>query len=183
MGSFVAGLLQGQSHKPAGQDASLPGFKLTAQSSSNVGEPRPTVPVLALEDKKDDDAVLPVVPVETMPTVATVEAAPTGKLAVSATLSALQAGAQPTEPISQQKGVKKATMKKPAANATKKRPAAAAPAVLRRPAATRGSMDAPESREAPMGADTDGLQRALEEMMVQEHGAELFDEAQSVATW
>eukprot|EP00435_Cladocopium_sp_Y103_P074288 s636_g47.t2 len=152
MGSFVAGLLQGQVPKAPGQEASLPGFKLLGHSSSNVGTTPPAVSVLALEDKKEDDAVLPAVLVETVPTAETVgkmESAPTGKMAVSATLSALQqeVSTQPTETTTQQRGVKKAALKKPAAKGMK-RPAAAAPVVLRRPAAARATMDAPESRDA-----------------------------------
>lgn len=126
MGNFVAGFLHGQ--KPT-EGVSLPGFKMTNKTPHSVAQ---TVPVLALEDKKDVDMTAVVVPASELQTEEKkVEANATGKDAVSATLAALR-GDVKTPDGKPKKSVKKAGLKRPASSKViKHRPAAA----LRRPAA------------------------------------------------
>ena len=138
MGSFVAGFLQGQ--KPS-EEVMLPGFKLSSKTDRPPAPPVATVPVLALEDKKEEAPVSSAAEVYRE----SGDAAPSGQGAVAATLAALQADVQPEEKSS--KSAKKSGMRKPASvsKVLKKRPAAS----LRRPAAAAmPKADEGESRDA-----------------------------------
>eukprot|EP00435_Cladocopium_sp_Y103_P061510 s1349_g23.t1 len=100
-------------------------------------------------------------------------------MAVSATLSALQAevSTQPTETTTQQRGVKKPATK------GMKRPAAAAPAVLRRPAAARATMDAPESpRRVELGQHGGHGAEAVAFFRRPETGGKLFRGTHAIQT-
>lgn len=136
MGSFVAGFLQVQ--KPS-EEVMLPGFKLSSKTDLPPAPPVATVPVLALEDKKEE-------PVSSAAELQqSGDAAPSGQGAVAATLAALQADVQPEGKSS--KSPKKSGMRKPASvsKVLKKRPAAS----MRRPAAAAmPPADEGESRDA-----------------------------------
>lgn len=143
MGSFMAGLLHGQ--KPT-EEAPLPGFKLMAKPEAKTQGPEQSVPVLALEDKKEEvtNSAAPAVEEKQEPS----QAPSSGKAAVSATLAALQVDVVTETKAPKRKVSNQATLKKPAASskmpasaqknpAVKKRPAAA----LRRPAAASSQVE------------------------------------------
>ena len=92
MGSFVAGFLQGQ--KPS-EEVMLPGFKLSSKTDRPPAPPVATVPVLALEDKKEGAPVSSAAVYRESG-----DAAPSGQGAVAATLAALQADAQSQQQLS-----------------------------------------------------------------------------------